>query len=138
MDAVLHSGSQNLAEFREKRHLHILAIAIVAGLSGVLLYSGIDASIGILPFALVAGLAYFCVVGVTATILIAMKPAFGALMELMAASRLIVALAAAQSPTLAYKVISSPLLSAALVVGGAMGLRLALALISRRRTLASR
>lgn len=108
-------------------------LAHLAGLSGFLIYSGIDLKIGVLPFAVVAGFVYFCVIGVTAMVLIALKPAFGAFLELMAVSRLLVGLAVAQDQDLGARVIASPLLSAALVIVGALVLRF-LAGVMRRCT----
>jgi hypothetical protein len=110
--------------FRESKWLRILLLAHLAGLSGYLIYSSIDIKTGLLPFPVVAGLTYFCVIGATSAILIALKPAFCALLEFMAASRLLLALAVVQNPDLGLRVISSPLLSASLVIGGALVLRL--------------
>ena len=116
---------------RQKVGPRIIVLALVAGLSGYLMYSGIELRIGMLPFAVAAGLIYFGVVGTMATVLIMLKPAFGTLLELMAVSRLVVALAVVQNPEFGARVISSPMLSATLVVGGALLMRFATQLMRR-------
>lgn len=91
----------------------------MAGFSGMILYAQLDAMAFGLPFPLFAGILYAGIVGVSSLLICAVVPGLRHMIELVAVSRLLLAIVGLAIPALGIAVITSPLLSATLVVGGA-------------------
>lgn len=100
----------------------------LAGLSGVMLYAQVDAFVWSLPFPVFAGLFYAVAVAVTCLAISTIVPGLRHLIELAAIARLLVALFGFAVPAVGMAIITSPLLSATLVVLGVFLLRSTLAL----------
>lgn len=96
----------------------IAVVTALAFAAGALLYTNIPAYSADIPLPLITGALYAGIVGPVAFLTCIFLPAFRFMLESIALSRLIVAIAAAQFPELAVALISNPLLMALLVVSG--------------------
>lgn len=97
----------------ERRRLGV--VTVLAFIAGALLYSNIPAN-GALPVSLIAGGLYAAVVGSIAILTCLFLPALRFMLESIALSRVLVGIAAWQSPDVAMALVGSPLLMAMLVV----------------------
>lgn len=103
---------------------HAALAAGMAAIAGFLVYSRFDVAVGNVPIAVFAAGLYCVAVFFSSALLIGLIPSFAQLVDLMAAARVYLAVAAANLPVFAEVYILSPMLSASLLIVVAVGLGL--------------
>ena len=101
----------------------VCVVAGLAGVAGCLFYGHAEGSVGPAPLWLYAGTMYAGLIGASAAAIYWALPKLRHFIELTAVSRLFLALVAFLVPEIAEIMITSPVLNATMVVGGALMLR---------------
>ncbi|MEQ9040328.1 MAG: hypothetical protein RIE24_18435 [Silicimonas sp.] len=119
--------------YRERRRL--LFVTTMAFLAGFIFYSRAHAEIWGLPVPVVTGAIYAGVVGPTALFFCLVMPSIRFMIEAVAVSRLLFSVFVFSVPDIGYRILASPLLTAAVVVlGGIAVSRLIHGHIQKTRT----
>lgn len=106
--------------YRERRRL--LLVTSLAFLAGVIFYLRADNYVMGVHVSIVTGAIYASVVGTTALFFCLVLPSIRFMIEAVAVSRLLFALFVFTEPGIGYALLASPLLTAAIVVGGGIAI----------------
>lgn len=102
--------------FQERRRLFF--VTVLAFLAGCLFYARLASSLNAPQIALFTGFVYAVVIAPVTLVICAFAPGFRFMIEAIALSRLIVALVAFLAPEVGHVLITTPMLTAILVVSG--------------------
>ncbi|MGI9393551.1 MAG: hypothetical protein ACR2OY_02795 [Boseongicola sp.] len=103
------------AIYRERKRLFF--VTVLAFVAGYLFYARSEVQLFGLPAALITGLVYACVIAPVALLVCLFLPSFRFMIEAVAVSRLCVAWIVFCFPDVGATILSSPLLTATIVVG---------------------
>lgn len=106
--------------YRERRRL--VLVTSLAFLAGYIFYMRAHAEIWGLPIPVVTGAIYAGVVGPTALFFCLVMPSVRFMIEAIAFSRLLFSLFVFSAPEIGYRILASPLLTAAVVVFGGIAI----------------
>jgi len=102
--------------YRERRRLALVTLFAFA--AGFLFYIRVDIHVWGLPVALVTGAIYAAVIGPVALAVCLFLPSLRFMIEAVAVARLGLAVFVLAEPGVGYRLLASPMLTAAVVVGG--------------------